>query len=157
MRAVMYWYLISLQVPRTHPVELQRERQLGDNNGHAIQSLSSLHVAEWNSSSPFYCYDVFNKKTHLAESPQITGLYISPNSQAVWCFINPSTVLTDTLKHWSWFVHTLYFITFFVNAENDACLHIIFMYKENAIFCLFNLWVRLDCYLKWWLLIYCMA
>lgn len=76
MRAVMYWYLISLQVPKTHPVELQRERQLGDNNGHAIQSLSSLHVAEWNSSSPFYCYDVFNKKTHLAESPQITGLYI---------------------------------------------------------------------------------
>lgn len=114
MRAVIYWYLISLQVPRTHPVELQRERQLGDNNGHAIQSLSSLHVAEWNSSSPFYCYDVFNKKN--------TSSWISPNNRFIYFSQQPSCMMFyKSIYCVNWHLETLILICTYSIFYNFFC------------------------------------
>lgn len=96
---------------------------------------------------PFRSCNPVNHRSIIPSSLSALNLLQTPThtySQAVHgSFINPF-YWVNSLIQWSWFVHTLYFYYFFVNAANDACLHMVFMYKRNAkfFFSLENLWVR---------------
>ena len=75
-----------------------------------------------------------------SESPTNSHTHIQPSCTQEFY---KSIYWVNSLIQWSWFVHTLYFYYFFVNAANDACLHMVYMYKRNAnFFSLENLWVR---------------